>query len=399
MDQKIQSQILLISTHLKHIKTIKKALPAHSISITSATETAIDLLSDQNIDVIISSVENGKNDEAALFTKIMELNDTIPMVVITEPKDRHLSLKLLASGAFSHIDGEHLKDILPVIIKKALAHRKLQQTNSRLSQQLRSKTQELIQSQNQVNSYRDRLVQTSKLATISTMIAMISHDINNQLHLIQGFARRILKGISNHKDDQRLTKIKEYATYISDSGQKIQDTVNQYRALISQVGQNFHTIDIRHSISDAIATVADGFLDHGITIHFHQPQIPVYINGDPILIQQLMINILVNGKEAIASRQQMKTGVIDVSLSLVNEKARLTITDNGDGISQNDREKIFKIFYSTKKDRENLGIGLAICRRIVSSHMGKIEISDQTKNSGTVLDIELPLINRDNEAD
>jgi two-component system nitrogen regulation sensor histidine kinase NtrY len=114
---------------------------------------------------------------------------------------------------------------------------------------------------------------------------------------------------------------------------------------------------------------------------------------DPEQIKRVIINLVDNAVEAIGGMEQDAAGpsggliTIQTRHDAANAVARVTIADNGPGISAADREKLFMPYYSTK--RRGSGLGLAIVRRIVIEHGGSIEVGDNEPR-GTKFTIELP---------
>ena len=101
------------------------------------------------------------------------------------------------------------------------------------------------------------------------------------------------------------------------------------------------------------------------------------------MVEQLLINLLKNAHEACQGAPDKK---IELKAEMVGDTVHLTITDNGQGISPEALDKIFIPFYSTKTGGS--GIGLSLCRQIVSRHKGKISAQSDVK--GTVFKIEFP---------
>jgi signal transduction histidine kinase len=110
------------------------------------------------------------------------------------------------------------------------------------------------------------------------------------------------------------------------------------------------------------------------------------VSGDRVQLQQVMLNLLINGCDAVAGRG------LDAHLfvaSRVNQRGRIsiTITDNGDGIAPQDIERIFEPFVTSKPN--GIGLGLAICRSIIEAHGGRLWASNNSPR-GATMEFELP---------
>jgi two-component system nitrogen regulation sensor histidine kinase NtrY len=140
--------------------------------------------------------------------------------------------------------------------------------------------------------------------------------------------------------------------------------------------------DVHALILDTLALYNGLFADVTIDHAFAEAMPPVRL--DPEQIRRVIINLIDNAIEAME-----RSGAIVVSTERdeVNHVARIIVADNGPGIPQGEREKLFLPYYSTK--RRGSGLGLAIVRRIIAEHGGSIEVADNEPR-GTRFTIELP---------
>lgn len=97
------------------------------------------------------------------------------------------------------------------------------------------------------------------------------------------------------------------------------------------------------------------------------------------------MNLYGNSIEAVLNNGEISTG-----LKLLEERAEVTIRDNGNGIPEDLRDRIFKPFYSTKVNKRNTGLGLSICQQIVEEHGGEIDF-ESIPGKETVFRVRLPL--------
>jgi signal transduction histidine kinase len=114
---------------------------------------------------------------------------------------------------------------------------------------------------------------------------------------------------------------------------------------------------------------------------------PVLLVGDENRLKQLFLNLIINGIDAV-----LDGGLIQVGIA-VEENRRMvdvTVSDNGYGIPEDVREKIFNPFFTTKVNRKNTGLGLSICQQIAQDHGGDISFSS-APGASTVFCVTLPL--------
>lgn len=123
-----------------------------------------------------------------------------------------------------------------------------------------------------------------------------------------------------------------------------------------------------------------------IAVDYHCHAAPLGTVADPVLIEQVLLNIAFNGIEAMADTPQPRRR-LTISTDRLPRAVRISIADNGHGLPRINPDQIFDAFYTTKK--EGLGIGLALCRTIVDSHAGHMWAT--SSEGGTVFHVALPI--------
>lgn len=237
-----------------------------------------------------------------------------------------------------------------------------------------------------------RLGQTEKLATIGQLAAEIAHEVGTPLNVIAGRARSIQR---KSKDPEAVEKnagiVAEQTARITRIIQRLLDFSRR------KVGAHERAaVDLNHLAVTTIELLAGQFshakvktrIDHGATI----PRVA----GDSDRLQQVLINLLLNGVQAMP-----EGGVIVVDTSVVRrtrpglesaadqEFIRWSVSDTGVGIPSDIKDKIFDPFYTTKEGQGGTGLGLAVCSGIVKEHDGWIEVEDAA-GGGTVFRVYLP---------
>ncbi|MBM3132703.1 MAG: GHKL domain-containing protein, partial [Chloroflexi bacterium] len=119
-----------------------------------------------------------------------------------------------------------------------------------------------------------------------------------------------------------------------------------------------------------------------------EPDLPDVL-VDPQQLQQVFLNLIDNAVQAMA--ESHTGGRLTVGTSRVDHHLRITFTDDGPGIPSKLRDQVFESFFTTAEDSQRLGLGLAICRRLLRSHGGSIRAED-SDGCGAILVIELPIL-------
>ena len=122
-------------------------------------------------------------------------------------------------------------------------------------------------------------------------------------------------------------------------------------------------------------------MTQNIELKFEGPPEPCWIRGDADLLRQAILNVVVNGIDAMAGQSAKLGGRLSIALAVVDDTVELSISDQGPGILPEIRSKVFQLFFTTKE--KGSGIGLAMSYRAVQLHNGTIEISDSPEKGTT----------------
>jgi len=144
-------------------------------------------------------------------------------------------------------------------------------------------------------------------------------------------------------------------------------------------------VNLNLIIEDMIAVYKSEALKYDIELNVNLPFEPVYVNADPIQIEQVILNLINNASHSLQKNNSINK-LITISLSCTDDNAVVSVEDNGSGIEKTIKEKLFRPFVTSKE--EGTGIGLVICRTIIEDHDGKIW-ADNIQDSGAKFSFSL----------
>ncbi len=223
-----------------------------------------------------------------------------------------------------------------------------------------------------------KLIHSEKMASIGRLAAGIAHEINNPMSNASLSVQRLLRGIERDRQDIKTTK-----RVLESVKLDIDRASNIARELLffSYPGETeYIDLSMNEIIQKSIALVRRkemDFLDMDLSDVSN-------IMGDPLKLQQLMINILSNACEAVTAG-----GRINISSFNEGNFVVVTVSDTGKGIDKENLPKVFDPFFTTKDVGDGIGLGLSICYGIIKQHNGNIKI-DSIIGEGTTLTIKLP---------
>jgi len=223
-----------------------------------------------------------------------------------------------------------------------------------------------------------QLVQSQKMDSLGAMAGAVAHDFNNLLTTILGFAG-LLKRSPNMDAEER-----ENLALIEDAARRAADLTGRLLSFSRGGLVRFGRVDLRTVVEDTMS-LAEPTLHAALSAAVSLPHSPVYIEGDAGQLQQALTNIVLNARDAMP-----EGGNIAISLAVEGAVAVVTIEDNGPGMDEETRMRIFEPFYTTKPVGSGTGLGMAITYGIIQGHHGDISVSSQ-EDRGTTFTISLPL--------
>jgi len=227
-----------------------------------------------------------------------------------------------------------------------------------------------------------QLIQAQKIAAWKEVAQRVAHEIKNPLTPIQLSAERMLKKIKA-EDGPWDPAIEEGANTIVQEAGAIKSLVDEFSNFARMPKIQFQEADINDIIHQAIAPFRGIFSEVKFQTDF-AADIPLSIKVDPEQMRRVFINLFDNAIDAMNKQGQVG---IRTSFDQLQRRVSLEISDSGPGISDEDKEKLFLPYFSTKK--KGTGLGLAIVNQIVSEHKGTIHAEDN-KPTGARFVIQLP---------
>lgn len=229
----------------------------------------------------------------------------------------------------------------------------------------------------------ERLARASRAASLAELSVSIAHQLNQPLQAMVSNANAVQRWLD--ADPPNIERADRSADSIVRNADTAAQVVSRIRSLFSQDGSRRQAINVETVIREVCGLMADKLSLNAIKLHLDFDADPPAINADRAQIEQVVLNLLRNGIEAM-----QKTDPPRKTLTIVSRRGRDMVTiafhDQGDGID--DIERIFDPFYTTKT--EGMGMGLSICRSIMESHGGSIWAENEPQGGATVT-VSLPI--------
>lgn len=235
----------------------------------------------------------------------------------------------------------------------------------------------ILRDMTETKALQDKIMRSEKLAALGKLAAEITHEIKNPLMLIGGFALQLTKGVD---DKESLRKIK----IITKEVRRLEKLLADLREFHLPKTIALEAVNIKELLQEISSLAKEDCKEKNIQIMLNIDEQALLITGDSARLKQVFLNLVKNSIEAME-----KGGAISIQTRLSGDRVEITVADEGKGIPEEDREKIFSPFFTTKK--HGTGLGLGISKKIVEEHPGGSFSMKSKEGKGTAFTVTLPL--------
>jgi len=249
---------------------------------------------------------------------------------------------------------------------------------------------EVRRAQEQVRSLEEQLLHADRLVILGELTAGIAHEINQPLTAIAAYAdagRAMLGRIADEPGAMPAEDMHSICERIGGQARRAAEVVQRLRGLV----RSGRMSKARHDINDIIRNILLLFefevKKTGTELVFLplEPAESMYV--DEIQVQQILVNLVKNGLDAIAESGR-SGGRVEIRVSRAGTEVLIAVSDNGPGVPESHRAQLFDAFFTTKP--KGVGLGLSICRTIAAAHGGTLRYA-QAELGGSCFTLSLPL--------
>lgn len=231
----------------------------------------------------------------------------------------------------------------------------------------------------------ERFQTTSRLIAMGEMASSLAHELNQPLTAISTYAAGVSRRLPEAVQQQH--GVQEAIQAIVQQARRAGQIVNSIRAFVKKHAPQLENADPDLAVSRAHALALPLAEKYGAQLLWEPGGKPVTVQMDPVLIEQVLLNLIKNAVEAMREAD-VRRPLVAIRTEAGERFWRVEVSDSGPGLAQEVKDNLFTPFYSTKPD--GMGIGLNICRSIVEFHHGEFGVSD-TLAGGCVFWFTLPL--------
>lgn len=325
--------------------------------------------------------------ETARLIRSREKSSYVPIIFMSALNKDEIDINQgYAMGAVDYI----FKPINPVILRSKIQVFVDLFTKSTLAINLQNELEkrQRVEQRARKQQHQLALAELERLSSMEEMTSALAHELNQPLTTIANYVKGCMHLINsgNFKHEQVTSALEHAAQQAERAGailHRIKNFVRKNELYLEPVCGN-------ELINNVILLIQDTANEAGIKLstHLSEENIPKILL-DKIQMEQVILNILRNGMEALQSSKQSTPQLMIQTKVHPNKTFSISVQDNGPGIKSEHLKKLFDLYFTTKK--HGMGVGLAICRTVVEAHGGNI-LAKNIPTGGACFEINLPIM-------
>ncbi|AXF25749.1 hypothetical protein CUJ89_35590 [Burkholderia pyrrocinia] len=256
--------------------------------------------------------------------------------------------------------------------------------NARLYEELLEQNRQRAHAEEQLRAALAGLERASRLTAMGELVASVVHEVGQPIAAVDTSASAALRWLNREPPD--IGEAREMLVHINRGAARAKRIIQSLRAKSRKAAPPFSTVDLVEAVRDAATLVARQLDAFGVVLEQHSQDSPVYVYGDRIQLQQVVINLLANGAESMAELDTARR--LSLACEAVGvDSVRVTVEDFGGGIAPDIADRLLEPLFTTKEN--GMGMGLAVSHSIVDAHGGTLTLSPR-EDTGTRATVILP---------
>jgi C4-dicarboxylate-specific signal transduction histidine kinase len=235
------------------------------------------------------------------------------------------------------------------------------------------------------------LIQAEKLTALGELAASVAHELKQPLNSIKIISQAILRDIEKKRFDEQSAR--EDLPDIIHQVDKMAEIIDHMRVFTRRPidGAN-ELVDVNQVIRDALKFSGQQLKDHNIILITEFGPDLGNVLGDSVRLEQVVVNLIRNARHAVEENGKAEKRIeVRTSRGSDGQTVAVEVKDNGIGIPEQDQDKIFQSFFTTKESGQGTGLGLSVSKKIVAEHQGRLEFISQA-GEGTLFRLVLPAV-------
>ncbi|NVM80020.1 PAS domain S-box-containing protein [Duganella sp. SG902] len=225
----------------------------------------------------------------------------------------------------------------------------------------------------EVQQHQKEVTHLARVAMLGELSGALAHELNQPLTAILSNAQAARRYLA--RPAPPLDELGEIVDDIIAEDQRAGDIIQRLRRLFSKHEVPRQALDLRPLVGDVLRLLRNDLINHAVTVEASLGEAALPVRGDPVQLQQVLINLLMNACDAMAATPPGERRITLRAQAAGADTVRLSVADRGGGIPDETLARIFDPFYTTKQ--RGMGLGLSICRNILTAHEGLLWAENQ----------------------
>ncbi len=241
---------------------------------------------------------------------------------------------------------------------------------------------------------RHDLAHLARVTALGELSSSLAHELTHPLTAILSNAQAAQRFLAD--DDVDLDEVREILDDIVTQDQRAGEVIHRLRLMLKkgELQEHCDDVDLNEVIRDVVNLMRSDLINRNVTVDTDLAQNLPAVTGDRVQLQQVLLNLMLNGCEAMADYNSSERRLL-IASQWENGAVRVSVADRGSGIPEEKMQQVFERFFTTKK--EGMGLGLSVCRTIIDAHRGKIWATNNA-GCGATFHFSLPIVGAGKEA-
>ena len=228
---------------------------------------------------------------------------------------------------------------------------------------------------------RSELAHLSRVAMLGELSGSMAHELNQPLTAILSNAQAAQRFLAGEEAD--LGEVRDILADIVAEDKRAGEIIRRLRLLLKKGEVQHQPLNVNEVVQEVLKLVRSDLVNQNVTTQTElAPDLPV-VHGDRVQLQQVLLNLVMNGCEAMAGTEKSARQLTIRTDRSEDGSVRVSVADCGPGIAPEKLEQIFESFYTTKP--QGMGLGLTVCRTIITAHHGKLWATSKPGRGATRL--------------
>ena len=343
-------------------------------------DAGLDLLRQSQPDVVIMDIRMPGKSGLEGLAELRRVDPSVSVVMLTGFGTLETAQEAIRLGANDYVCKPFDTVQMEQVIIRNVQRTRLERTHRNAERELAKLNRQLL----------EELDRKQNMAELGQKSAELVHDLRNPLTVVMGSVEMLADQLAQSRErlGTQWPEMEAYLEMIQKSVNRCKELADLWLTLGKRDPQRMKPMHVRRLVEDVLQSVSPVASNQGVRIEVFMDESDGEIAVDSVQMLRALHNVLTNAIEAVTGTQ----GMIRVSCRRHEDRVEIRVEDNGCGISEEDANRVFEPYYTTKK-LTGTGLGLFITKKVVEDHHGTIELQS-TPAVGTAISIQLPLLER-----